>query len=130
MAFASEPHLDKVGGDGQLVQGTARGGTEHGLALEGCVRSLAPLGEIAIQNALSHVGNGKSLQRTAHVSARVSQLKPASQDDVEGGSRHDSQLPTACHGIGQTPIRDAGAHAPLDDLWQWIHPNMVVMSTG
>ena len=112
-----EEDLDEVRDDAELDE--LAGGPRarvHGNRAVGSVLGLSALDEVLLEDAPRHLRERERGDRAAHVTARVAVLEPARQDHVERRSRHDSELAEARNGIRERPVRDARAHAALDDL--------------
>ncbi len=57
-------------------------------------------------------------QGAAAFAAQIAVLKPAGQNLVETGTGDDSELTDTRDGLSQTPVRNAHAHAALNDFWK------------
>jgi hypothetical protein len=76
---------------------------------------------MASEDARGHLRERKAGDRAAHVPARVAVLQSPRKDQVERRPRDHAELAEAGHGIRERPLRDAGAHAALNDLRQHQH---------
>ena len=48
-------------------------------------------------------------------SARIAELQPPRQYDIEGRARHDAEMAEAGYRAGEAPARDSDPHAALND---------------
>ena len=116
VAFARKEDLDEIRRDAQFLRRDVALGGMHAAGLVG-LGSIASAGdEIGVQDVAGDAGEGKLLQRAADMAFRVAILQAARQDFIQGGSGDDAQLAQPGYGAGQPPVRNAGAHAALNDL--------------
>jgi len=77
---------------------------------------LAAGNKVLLPDAPGHLRKGEGINSPFHVSAFVSVGKAAHKQLIERRAGNHSELAEFGHRIGKTPVRDAHAHAALDDF--------------
>ena len=62
----------------------------------------------------------------AHAATGIAVLQTPGEDCVQGNAGDDAELPGSGDGPSQAPVRDAGAHAALNDRRKIAHPAPIV----
>lgn len=115
VTLLGQPHLDEVGGDGELDQPGGRGEGEPWHRPVGRARRDPAGNEVGVEDPGGDLGRREGCECPADVTARVPVLEPAGADDVERRAGHDAELAGGGNGVGESPIRDRHSHAALDD---------------
>lgn len=114
--LARQEDLDEISGNTEFMQGAfSLKGMQTG-ELERCRFGLAARYEVGVENALGHLREGEMAQGMTDMASRIAALETASEDLIQSGAGHHTQLPKAGYGLGQVPIGYGGAHSTLDNF--------------
>jgi hypothetical protein len=77
------------------------------------------------QNAFGHRGEGKHRQAAAHVATRIAVLQTTRKNRIQRSAGYNPELPGKRDSLRQPPIRNACAHAALNQYRMMAHVPIV-----